>query len=127
MNSNQLHILQHSLGCDKYGQSKHRGADESDGCFGYYRNRYVSDPDADLNELVTFGLMKDHGAQELAGGMHCYTVTQHGISHMLTDSPKPPKLTRSQRRWQEFRRVSEVFDSFGQWLAYRKARDGRYP
>lgn len=125
MNANQLHILQHSLGCDQYGRSEHRGADEGDGCFGYYRNRYVSDPEPDLIELVTFGLLKDHGPQSLAGGMHCYTVTEHGLAHMRLDSPKPPKLTRSQQRWRDYLKVADCFESFGAYLKYltRKSQE----
>lgn len=32
----------------------------------------------------------------------------------------PRKLTRSQKRWQEYSRVAECFESFRDWLAYKK-------
>jgi hypothetical protein len=40
--------------------------------------RYVTDPDADIHLLVTFGYLQDHGAQSIAGGMHYYTITTLG-------------------------------------------------
>jgi len=40
--------------------------------------RYVCDPDADTHLLVTFGYLRDHDAQALAGGMHYYTITHLG-------------------------------------------------
>jgi len=126
MNPNLLHILQHSLGCDQFGRSTSATppCDEGDGCFGYYRNRFVTDPDcADglgCTELVTLGMMHDHGAQSLAAGMHCYTVTQAGVQAMREHSPKPPKLTRSQERYRRYRDVSECFKNFRAFLEYEK-------
>lgn len=102
MNPEHLHILQHSLGCDDHGQSENKRADEGDGCFGYYRNRYVSDPTPDLTALVTLGLMKDRGAYDIAGGMHCYSVTAAGVAAMKEHSPKPPKVSRSRARYLQF-------------------------
>lgn len=67
MSPEHLHILQHSLGCDQYGRGE-VGRDEVDGCFGYYRNRYVSDPTPDLTTLVAEGLVSDSGAYPLYGG-----------------------------------------------------------
>lgn len=109
MNAKHLHILQHSLGCDSFGQYRTHGrphVDEGDGCFGYYRNRFVTDPECDDGklcvELVALGLMKDHGAQSIAGGMHCYTVTREGVAAMKQHSPKPPKVSRSRARYHQF-------------------------
>lgn len=54
--------------------------------------RYVCDPDADTHLLVTFGYLRDHGAQSLAGGMHYYTPTPEGRAalnaHRLTGQTK---------------------------------------
>lgn len=127
MTPEQLHIIQHSLGCDKYGQSKSRGRDEHDGCFGFHRNRYVSDPTPDLVALVSDGLMIDHGAQKLANGMHCYAVTRAGILAMDEQSPAPPKLTRGQTRYRAFLRCDffdGTFIEFCQWMDWRK-REGK--
>lgn len=123
----QLHIIQHSLGCDQFGMSKSRGRDEHDGCFGFYRNRYVCDPAADLFALVEAGLMVDHGAQKIAGGMHCYTVTRAGILAMDEQSPAPPKLTRGQERyraWLRFDSCTLSFIEFCRWMDKEK-REGR--
>jgi hypothetical protein len=117
----QLHILQHSLGCDQYGQTAHRA--NSDDHFGrYYRNHYVSDPTPDLRALVNAGFMKDYPPSELYGGQdyHCYTVTEAGLTAMLEQSPKPPKLTRAQKRYQEYL-DADCGMTFGEWLKRREA------
>lgn len=50
--------------------------------------RYVSDEEPDLADLAARGLLRDHGAQPLAGGMHYYTPTPAGRAalntHLLT-------------------------------------------
>jgi hypothetical protein len=85
----QLHILQHSLGCDQYGKTTYCGDNDDDECFGrYHRNRYVSYPNDMLISLVTMDLMKDHGSHSLAAGMHYYTVTQYGLGAMIAQSPR---------------------------------------
>jgi len=115
-----LHILQHSLGCDQYGKSKHRGRDEGDGCFGYYRNRYICDPEPNLTELVSLGLMADHGPRPLIGTMHFYSVTEKGISEMMSRSPKPPKVSKSKARYNRYRSVDDAFENFRHFLAFEK-------
>jgi hypothetical protein len=115
----QLHILQHSLGCDQYGQTAHRA--NSDDHFGrYFRNRYVSYPTPDLAALVDAGFMRDHGAYAICGGDHCYTVTEAGLTAMLAQSPKPPKLTRAQKRYREYL-DADCGMTFGEWLKCREA------
>lgn len=94
MTPEMLHILQHSLGVDQYG----RGTQ--------YRNRYVIGPDSDefltCQLMAIDGLLKDHGPQTIAGGMHCFTVTEIGKREMTKHSPAPPKLTRSQERYRRW-------------------------
>jgi len=119
MNPNHLHILQHSLGVDKHGRNPHRP--NSDDEFGCYRNRFITYPTSpdgqQCQELVNLGLMHNHGPQRLAGGMHCYTVTQAGYDAMRAASPLPPKLTRSQRTYRAYRAVADCFpDGFIQFL-----------
>lgn len=113
----QLHILQHSLGCDQYGRGTNGWPheDEGDGHFGFYRNHYVCDPTHNLIALVAAGFMRDHPPSELSGGMHCYTVTREGLIAMRQQSPRPPVLTRSQQRYRDYLR-SESSWSFGEWL-----------
>jgi hypothetical protein len=127
MNPEQLHILQHSLGCNQYGHSEHRGPDEGDGCFGYYRNRFVSDMTPDLMTLVQLGYMRDYGPLKICGGAHCFSVTVGGIAAMREHSPKPPKLTRSQRRYRYWRKVADAFGdmTFGEWLKTDHAKGAR--
>ncbi len=122
MTPEQLHILQHSLGCDKYGHSTARSVrDEGDGRFGYYRNHYVIGSECDgfndLCELVKMGYMKDHGSRDLTGGMHTFSVTQAGIMAMNEQSPEPPKISRSRQRYLDYLREDSSW-SFGEWLRY---------
>jgi len=54
--------------------------------------RYCSDEEPDLIALASRGLLHDHGAQPLAGGMHYYTPTPAGRAalnaHRLTGQTK---------------------------------------
>lgn len=113
MKPDLLHILQHSLGVDQYGRGQQ------------YRNRFVTRPGSDdfpkCLELVSLGLMRDHGAQTLASGDHCFTVTAEGKVAMHMNSPTPPKLSRSQKRYQEFLEADSGL-SFKDWLKYRRSK-----
>jgi len=114
MTSNQLHILQHSLGVDQYGQGDQ------------YRNRYVVGPDcdgfSDLTELVTLGLMTDHGPQTIAGGMHCFTVTEAGKIAMRRESPKPTKVSRGKAKYLSWLHSRDGHGlSFGDWLKRKQS------
>ena len=126
MTPNQLHILQHSLGCDEYGMAERMYRDEGDGAMGYYRNRYVSDPDADLTALVDMSYIRDCGSMEICGSMHYYRVTKEGLAAMKAASPKPPKLLRSAQRYRDFLRA-DLGCSFTEYLKngwYKPARHG---
>jgi hypothetical protein len=124
LTSEQLHILQHSLGCDGHGRTEYRGGDEGDGCFNYHRNRFMTDAGrgdgVTCDELVKLGLMKDHGPQKMAGGMHCYSVTVEGVCAMKEQSPPPPKLTPGQQRYRAFLRA-DLGCSFGEFLRLKRA------
>lgn len=103
-----LGILQHSLGCDEFGQG------------AMSRNHFVTNPgghDGKLClQLVAVGFMRDCGSRgELTGGDSLFVVTDEGKQAMLRSSPKPPKMTRSQRRYRDFLR-SDCGLSFGEWL-----------
>jgi hypothetical protein len=111
-----LHILQHSLGVDEYGQGPQ------------YRNHFVTEPKGKDGqwclELVEMGYMKDHGAQRIAGNMHCYTVTPEGVDAVALQSPvRPPKpkLTRSQQNYQRYLDC-ETSDSFAEFMGFHKKR-----
>ena len=103
----QLHILQHSLGLDKYGQGRQ------------YRNHYVIGPQcdgySDCRELAQLGFMQEYGPREIAGGMHTFTVTPEGMIAVAIESPASPKVSKSRRRYLDFLHA-DVGCSFGEWL-----------
>lgn len=107
---NKLHILQHSLGLDQYGQGRQ------------YRNHFCTGPgstDFDAcRSLVADGLMTERAGNELSGGDSVFSVTRNGIAYVALNSPnRPPatKQTRSQKRYAEFR-ASDYSGSFAEWL-----------
>jgi hypothetical protein len=105
----QLHVLQHSLGLDEHGQGT------------WYRNHYCSGPPCDsyatCRSLVELGLMVEHAPRALFGGDSCFVVTEAGKDAVRAQSPPAPKLTRGQRRYQQWfsSGASDVM-SFGDWL-----------
>lgn len=107
MDKAHLHILQHSLGLDEYGRG--RG----------YRNHFVTGPGSDdydaCRALVERGLMVEHPPTEISGGGSCFTVTRQGERAVREESPAPPKLTRSQRRYLRFLDADSGL-TFGEWL-----------
>jgi hypothetical protein len=99
----QLHVLQHSLGVDQYGQGP------------MYRNHFCAggDDEATCRELVALGFMRTFERSYLP--YYNCTVTAEGKAAMLAESPKPPKLTRSQERYRRFLRA-DCDRPFGEWL-----------
>ena len=106
----KLHILQHSLGLDQYGDGKP------------YRAHFVTGPgSADWDtccELVVDGLMVEYPPSELTGGDSLFRVTPQGIDFVALNSPQPPKLTRSQERYRKWLK-SDCGYPFGEWLRCR--------
>ena len=118
LTKDQLQILQHSLGVDQYGLGER------------YRNHFVTDDDSkdgqNCNELVALGLMSREPPQgDISGGMPIFRVTTTGISVMMIESPKPPKISASQRRYQSYL-AEEPGIPFGQWLK-KKTRTPLWP
>lgn len=125
MNPDLLHILQHSLGCDNHGRPTPLGRiPNHDDEFGCYRNRFVTDPTSPNGQqcqaLVSLGYLHDHGPQRIAGGMHCYSVTQAGYEAMKAASPPPPKIPAAKRRYMAWRELADSM-SFREFLLW----DGR--
>lgn len=115
MDDKLLHILQHSLGLDQYGRGSR------------YRNHFCTGPgskDFDMcRDLVARGFMVDHGKRALAGGDHLFSVTPEGDETVREHSPKPQKLTRSQKRYRDYLEVSDCYENFHHYLvrtAYAK-------
>lgn len=107
-----LDILQHSLGLNQYG-----GGNQ-------YRNHYVAGADdvAKCRELVAMGYMVERPSTELTGFGPLFHVTPAGIDAVALQSPAPPKLTRSQKRYLEYLNVADSFESFWHFLRYEQAK-----
>lgn len=103
LNPKQLEILQHSLGVDQYGQG------------AMYRNHFCAGgADEDIcRELVKTGYMETFTRSYLP--YYNCTVTEDGKAAMLAQSPKPPKLTRSQQRYRRFLNA-DTGESFREWM-----------
>lgn len=128
-----LHILQHALGLDDYGRSKHDGRREhqartparTEDC---YRNRFVlSEGGKDWTlcvEHVEAGRMTKHGPSPMFGGErgYCFCVTEAGLSYVRERSPKPPKESRGKRRWAAFTSARDAYPdlTFPQFLKMQK-------
>lgn len=111
----QLHILQHSLGLNEYGQGEQ------------YRNHFATSSGSDdfdhCQALAAQGLMKDLGARKIFGGMHCFAVTDAGVRFVAENSPQPPKLSKSKRRYQKYLDCGDCFDNFRHFLDSDMARN----
>lgn len=120
MSGTLLNILQHALGRDQYGQRK-RGLDED------YRNHYVEGEGSTTivvcRYAVARGLMTEYQASPVTGGDPWFRVTAAGKAYITEHSPKPPRLTRGQQRYQQWLDESDCTDeTFGEWLR-RKTRE----
>lgn len=108
MTPEQLHILQHTLGVDKYGLGEQ------------YRNHYVGGAD-ECRPLVAMGYMTEHKASEITGGDPLFTVTDKGKKAVKDESPKPPKITRSQQKMIDYRDFADAYDcTFKDFLKIEK-------
>lgn len=89
-----LHILQHSLGVDQYGQGDQ------------YRNRFITGEGSTdypfCMDLVRRGLMVRRDGNPLTGGDDLFTVTDEGKRWMAENSPAAPKLTAGQKRYRDY-------------------------
>ena len=110
MTNQLLHILQHSLGVGDYGDKPS------------FRNHFGTGPGGDdwghCMTLVGQGLMVQLRGNALTGGSDLFKVTPRGVDYVALNSPKrppQPKLTRSQQRYQDYRR-SEFSGSFAEYL-----------
>lgn len=107
MSESRLSILQHALGLDQYGQGRP------------YRSHYVAGPGNSewslLGEMADEGLLVNFGSSEIYGGDYCFAVTDRGRDFVRVNSPAPPKLTRSQRRYRDFLDADSGL-SFYEWI-----------
>lgn len=100
-----LHVLQHALGRDQYGQRKKHLTED-------YRNHFCAGPGHDMfafcRQAVADGLMVEHPPRTISGGNNIFVVTEKGKLYIAEHSPKPPKKTRGQRRYERFRDIKDV-------------------
>lgn len=114
-----LSVLQHTLGLDSWGKSK--SPSQPDG----YRNHFVAEEGHHewgiLMLLVQHGLMDQHAPFALSGGSPWFSVTGAGRAYVAQYSPKPPKLTKAQERYQRFLDLSDVMPdlTFKQFVTRR--------
>ena len=107
--ADKLHILQHALGVDEYGQGEQ------------YRSHFVTGSGsvdyAASMELVAAGLMtrRDGGTLPF-GGDDQFHVTDAGRAFVASNSPPPPRLTRSQKRYRAWLDGPADWMSFGEYL-----------
>jgi hypothetical protein len=110
ISASQLHILQHSLGLDRYGEGRQ------------FRNHFCTGPGCtdyeDCMAMVDYGLMRLCDHRVIYGGDSAFQVTHGGIEYVALHSPKRPsekKMTRSQKRYWQYLRT-DCNESFGEWL-----------
>ena len=103
MTHEQLEILQHALGVDQYGRGE------------MYRNHFCAggSDEAICRELVALGYMQNFELEGLP--YYNCVVTEAGKAAMLAESPKPPKLTRSQIRYQRYL-DADTGEKFSEWI-----------
>jgi hypothetical protein len=104
MTARQLEILQHALGVDQYGQGR------------MYRNHFCAGGGnvQTCQELISLGYMRRVATTTVFPDFNC-RVTDEGRVAVLRESPKPPKLTRSQERYRRFLKA-DTGCSFIEWL-----------
>lgn len=105
MTPDQLAILQHALGADQYGQIP-EGPSRNHFCAG-------GKDEEVCRELVALGYMTTF-TREWLPYYNC-TVTEAGRNAMIEASPKPPKLTKAQQRYRDYRKADSGM-SFMEWL-----------
>lgn len=118
MTPQQLHILQHSLGVDRFGQGPQ------------YRNHFCTGEGSldhpDCMALVELGFMRRRATVEMFGGDDMFHVTADGVAAMMAKSPVPPDLTRAQKRYRRFLDLDSSM-SFGEFLRSKYSREQGTP
>lgn len=102
----QLEILQHALGVDQYGQGR------------MYREHFAAGgADVEIcQELIALGYMRQVATTSVFPDFNC-RVTDEGRVVVRRDSPKPPALSRSQKRYRAYLNADSGL-SFMEWLRH---------
>ena len=108
MTSDQLHILQHALGLDRYGLGEP------------YRNHYVGG-EKKCRPLVEMGYMLEMKPRSISGGDPWFIVTAEGKKAVKDESPRPKRMTRSQQRFSDYRDFDDAYHcTFKEFLQVQK-------
>ncbi len=108
MTPDQLHILQHALGLDKYGLGES------------YRNHYVGGAEK-CRPLVAMGYMMEMKPRAISGGDPWFIVTPEGKKAVREESPKPKKMNRSQQRFSDYLDFDDAYHcTFKEFLQVQK-------
>ena len=108
MTTDQLQILQHALGLDRFGLGE------------AYRNHYVGGADK-CRPLVELGYMLEMKPRGISGGEVWFIVTPEGKKAVKDESPKPKRMTRSQQRFSDYRDFADAYDcTFKEFLQVSK-------
>ena len=105
-----LHILQHSLGVDRFGRGPQ------------YRNHFVtgegSTDHPDCMKAVAQGLMERHAGSPLTGEMDLFVVTDAGREFVAIHSDKVDRKQKARDRYSRFLDLSDVMPdlTFRQFL-----------
>lgn len=114
----RLHILQHSLGLDRYG----RGAG--------HRNYFVTSEGTEdypaCIAAVADGLMTQTPGNAITGGYDVFRVTPAGMAWVQEHSPPAPAMTRGQRTYMAWL-SSCTGQSFGEWIKSGRSRGHEAP
>jgi len=121
----QLDIIAHTLGINYYDAVNSKKEKDKHLPDNFYRNYYCAcgvggKPEPELLELMKLGYM---GNYEKFSNLIFYT-TDKGIEEFRTRFTKEVTnkwvpLSRSKQRYQEYREVSDCFDSFAQYLGIK--------
>ncbi|WP_443096796.1 hypothetical protein ACTT2I_05155 [Stenotrophomonas sp. PUT21] len=103
----ELQILRHALGIGDAGWERS------------HRNHFVTGEGGDDHlhcmALVARGFMVQRAGNAITGGDDLFKVTDAGRAAVQKHTPPPRKLTRSQRRYQQFLRYDGGV-TFGEYL-----------
>lgn len=105
----EVEALRHALGLDPYGQGDLYRA--------YYVAEYGTDDYTTCKRLADQGYMVERASSDLTGGAALFLVVdKHAAqTYVVQNSPKPPKLTRSQRRYRAYLRADSSL-TFKEWI-----------
>lgn len=107
-----LELMQHALGLDKYGRGE------------LYRNCFVTGKNGNdyeiIKNLIDLGFMAESNSvgKELLGGSSVFIVTSLGIDYVRKNSPKPTKKTLSHERYIRYLDVKGYMPSFIEFCRY---------